>query len=191
MATSDVEIGNRALQKLGAKRILTLTDDSVNARAVNAAFNPVKLAELEEHDWVCATKRAEIAADGTAPAWGKANSFTLPPDFVRLANDYPEDNLNSKDWQIEGKKIFTDDAAPLYIRYIYNVTDPNEMSPLLREAISARLALELCEEITQSNTKKAALEAEYKDIIARAKKSNAVQSIPVVPAEDTWITCRS
>lgn len=188
---SKVEICNRALQKLGAKRITSLDQDAVNARACNVAYEPVKLAELRDHPWSFAIKRATLAADSTAPDWGRANAFQLPSDFVKLLSPYPEDNDNSIDHQIEGKKIYTDEDDPLYIRYIYDVTDPNEMDSLFREAFSTRLALELCEELTQSNAKKADLESEYDRIIRRARRANAIESVSAKPPEDEWITVRN
>lgn len=187
---SVVGICNRALQKLGAAPITSLSENSKNARACNLAFEPVKLAELRSHPWNFAITREELAADATEPAWGRANSFTLPSDFVRLLPSYPEDNLNDLDFQIEGKKILTDEDAPLYIRYIYDVTDPNEMDALFREALSCKLALELCEEITQSNSKKEAVSKEYEFCIKQAKRSNAIENVAQEPPEDTWVTVR-
>jgi hypothetical protein len=184
-------MANRALQKLGAKRIVSLSDDTVAARACNVAFEPVKLALLRKHIWSFSIKRASLAADATAPDWGKAYSYTLPSDWIKMADDYPEDNFNTKDWEIEGRKIFTDDAAPLYIRYIYNVTDPNEMDALFRELFSTELALELCEELTQSNTKKAALETDAEKILRESRKANAIEKISAQPPEDTWLTVRA
>jgi hypothetical protein len=188
---STVEICNRALQKLGASRITSLTQDNKNARACNVAYEPVKLAVLRDHTWNCSIQRAEIAADATEPEWGRANSFTLPSDFVRLVDDYPEDNTLQKDWQIEGRKILTDYDDPIYIRYVYNVTDPNEMDSLLREAISAALAVELCEELTQSNTKKAALKEDYELILRRAKRTNAIENVAQDAPESSWLSSRS
>ena len=48
---SKVEIANRALQKLGAKRIASLSEDSRNARAINAAYDTLREAELRAHTW--------------------------------------------------------------------------------------------------------------------------------------------
>lgn len=188
---SKVEIANRALQLLGAKRIVSLTEDSRNARAINAAFEPVKLAELRKHPWCFATKRAQLAASSTTPLFTRSNSFPLPSDFVRLLPPDPEVNFNDLDWVIEGKNIITNDSAPLDVRYIYDVTDPNEMDALFREALSAKLAEELCEEITQSNTKKAVAKDAYKDVIADAKRANAIEKPADKPPEDEWVTCRS
>jgi hypothetical protein len=188
---SEVEICNRALQKLGAKRITSLTQDSANARACNVAYAVVRDAELRAHPWNFSVKRAELAAESPAPTWGRANAFPLPSDFLRSLPPYPEDNANDFDHQIEGRKILTNETSPLYIRYVYKVTDPNEMDSLFREALAAKLALELCEEITQSNTKKQILMEDYKMAIREARRTNAIENVAQDPPEDTWITARA
>lgn len=190
MAQSEVQICNRALQMLGAERILSLSDRSVNARACSAAYDSCRRRELEDHIWIFATKRFSLAADGTAPEWGKQNAFTLPDDFVRLAPQYPESNFNDKDWEIEGRKIFSNNSAPLEGRYIYDIQDPAVFSPLFCEALSARMAVEMCEELTQSNPKKVGVKDDYNLVIARARKSNAIQRIPAKSPDATWITAR-
>lgn len=188
---SNVEIANRALQKLGAKRIVSLTEDSRNGRAVNACFEIVKRSVLTSHPWSAAIKRVQLAADSSGPDFGPTNSYTLPSDFLRLLPPDPDLNQNDLDWQIEGRKILTDDSAPLDVRYIYDVTDPNEMGELLREAISMKIAYELAEELTQSNSKKQEAFMAYKEAIAEAKRANAIQRVSPVPPDDEWITVRN
>lgn len=188
---SEVEICSRALQKLGASRITSLTENTVNARACNFSYTKVRDAELEDHPWNFAVMRAQLAADATPPVFGRANAFELPADFIKLLPTYPEDNVNSLDHQIEGRKIYTDDGAPLEIRYIGRIIDPNLMTPLFRETLSAKLAYELAEELTQSNSKKKTADEDYKDQIARAKKSNAFARVSSPPPEDKYITVRA
>lgn len=190
MAASVVGICNRALQKLGAARITSLSEDSVNARACNTAWEACRLAELRKHPWSCAIQRASLAADATAPDWGRANAFTLPSDYIRLVKPYPEDNSYTLDYVIESGKILSDEDAPLYIRYVGDVTDAAQMDPLLREAISCRMAIEMCEEITQSNSKKAGVKADYTEVIAEAKRANAIEQVPSTQPDDEWITVR-
>jgi hypothetical protein len=50
--------------------------------------------------------------------------------------------------------------------------------------------MELCEEITQSNSKKADAKAMYDEILAQAKKANAIEKVAERPPEDEWITIR-
>lgn len=187
---SEVEICNRALQKLGAGRIASLIENSTAARACNTAYEPLRDAELREHTWNFAKDRAQIAADAVEPVFGKARSFTLPSNCLRVLPPYPAMNMNDRDWVIEGRKIYTDDSAPLDLRFIKQVTDPNEMDPLFREALAARMAKEMCEALTQSNTKWQLQEADYKNTIAKAKRTNAIESVPQDPPEDSWITVR-
>lgn len=191
MAISDVDVCNRALQKLGAKRITSLTENSPNARDCNAAYEILRDAELRKHPWSFARKRASLAADGTDPAFGYDKRYALPTDFLRLT----EENSNElrtqyPDLQIEGRYILTDNDAPLQVVYIATVSDPNEFDALFVEALASKIAYELCEKITQSNTKKAAAGADYRDAIREAKRTNAIERPSLEPPEDTWVTAR-
>lgn len=187
---SDVSICNRAMQKLGAKRIVDFDEDSVNARECAACFEELRDAELRAHPWAFAAKRAQLAASTDAPAFGPANAFPLPEDFLRLLPVDPEYLTNEDDWRIEGRQILTNDSAPLNIRYVYRVEDANEMDALFRESLASRIAYELCEKLTQSNQKKEAAAQDYKRAISEAKRANAIEKIAEEPPEDTWLSVR-
>lgn len=187
---SKVEIVNRALQKLGASTIVSLSDNSVNARAANLSYEPVKLMELRKHTWNFATKTFSLAADATAPDFEYSYSYTLPSDWIMLVAPYPNMKSEDLDWQVQGGKIYTNDSAPLQGRYIWDVQDPNLMDALFREALSCSLANELCELLTQSNSKQATVAAMYKETINMAKRQNAIEKPPVTFPDDKWITAR-
>jgi len=189
--SSKVEIANRALQILGAKRIVSLTEDSRNARAIAAAYEPVKRAEIRKHPWSFAIKRVQLAADATAPIFTRSNSFPLPSDYLRILPPDPEVNMNDLDWIIEGRNIITNDSAPLDVRYLWDVQDPNLFDSTFRELLAAKLAEQLCEELTQSNTKVATAQAFYKDALAEAKRTNAIEKVAEKPPEDEWVTIRN
>jgi len=205
---SDVDICNRALQKLGAKRIAALAEASVSARAVNLAYPIIRKSELRKYDWNFAITRVQLAADTPAPTWGRSNSYTLPADFLKLTNSYPEtfysaDNntlsfgsstsaTGQSDWVIEaGNKIVTNQTAPLNVRYIADITDTTTWDSIFCEVVSTALAIEVCEEITQSNSKKAALMQEYLQLIGDAKHASSIEIAPADPAPDTYLTCRN
>lgn len=205
---SVTDIANRALQKLGAKRITSLSQDSVNARSANACYENLRDAELQAHEWSFSIERVQLAADAAAPAFGRANAFTLPSDYLRIARPDPNvvgtagwwaggveftgavNGSGGSDWIIEGTKILTDESAPLDVRYVKRVTDPNVMVALFREALASRMALEMCEELTQSNSKKEGLRADYIAAIREARRVNAILKNPAFPPQDEWLTVR-
>lgn len=206
---SEVEIANAALQKLGAARIVDLTDNSVAARACNNCYERLRDKELRAHRWNFAISRAQLAASTTSPAFGPAYAYPLPADFLRLAPLDPENIAGSglsipgtivtfgasMDWRIEnhldGRAILSNEGAPLNIRYVAIVTDPNLMDALFREALACRMAEEMCEEITQSNVKKADARTDYKAAIQEAKLTNALENVPEQSADSSWVTSRA
>jgi hypothetical protein len=190
--SSVVEVCNRALQKLGASRITDLTDNSKAARACATAYEPVRDAALRRHVWNFSVKRAQLAASTVAPMFGPANAYPLPADWLRLLPPKTEDGcVIETDWQIENGTVVTNDGAPLNVRYVARVTDPNAFDVLFREALACYLAVEMCEELTQSGTKKQQLRDELRDLLAEAKRTNAIEkNNPAEAVDDPWIRAR-
>lgn len=183
--SSEVDICNLALQRLGAKAISSLSEDSTAGRECNRVYAHARDSELRAHPWNFARVRASIAADATAPIFGFANSFPLPVDYLRLL---PDNEVT--DWQIEGRSILTDDGAPLKIVYLKRVTDPNEFDELFIDLLVARLAVDMAEKITQSNTKKEDAATSYTLAKREARKVNSFENIGGEPPQDDWITAR-
>lgn len=157
---SQVEICNRALTKLGASRITSLSDANKGARAMSALWDTVRRAELRKRPWSFALRRASLASLSTAPTWGFALAYQLPSDFLRLTQvsdiylipgmtDYREGDDSA--YAIEGSQLLTDFSAPLKIRYIADVTDTGFFDALFVEVMASKLAYEACYDITQSN----------------------------------------
>lgn len=188
---SETTIANLALQKLGAKRVTLITDANPQARSARACYEHCRDIELAKYVWTFAVARASIAADATAPDWGRARSFQLPSDYIRLAPNYSEDvSPVDKDWVIEGRKIYTNDSDPLYVRYVQRVEDVNRMHPLFREVVACSMALQMCEEITQSNPKKSAAMDDYRKAVREARAVQAIEKGAVVLPDSEWTTER-
>ena len=143
---STVDICNGALNQLGATTILSLTEDSKNARLCNSRYTQVRDAVFRSHPWNCLQKRIELAVDTTAPAWGFSFAYTLPSDCLRLLRilDY------ESNYKVEGRKILSNTSS-MRILYIARVTDPNEYDELLRETLSAALGADIAFGITSNN----------------------------------------
>lgn len=188
--SSNVSVCNSALSKLGADRIVSLTDNSGNARACNAAYERVRDRLLRRHPWNFAIRRAQLAASSTPPTFTRSARYPLPADFLRLLPPDPEENLNSLDWQIENGAIVTNDGAPLNVRYVARITDPNEMDSLFLELWATDLAFDICEEVTGSNAKKESLRLDSKQLVAEARKVNAFENVAGAPPTDVFLTAR-
>jgi hypothetical protein len=144
---STVDICNGALNQLGATTILSLTEDSKNARLCNSRYTQVRDGLFRTHPWNCLQKRVELAADTDAPAWGFSYAYTLPADCLRLLRilDY------NSNYKVEGRKILSNTSS-MKILYIGRITDPNEYDELLRETLSASLAADIAFAVTSNNT---------------------------------------
>lgn len=188
--SSVVDICNIALQKLGASRIVSLTQDNENARECNLLYEQARDAELRAHPWNFAIKRAQLAASSTAPTHGYTNAFPLPSDCLRLLPLDQRDNFLSNDWQIEGRSILTNEGGPLNIRYIARVTDPNRFDALFIESMACRLAESLNEKLTQSNSKGELIRRDRTLALREARKINAFENNSHQTPDDSWITVR-
>lgn len=192
---SQVGICNRALTKLGEKRITSLDEDSKPAAALNSMYDDVLDACLREHVWSFAKTRTQLAALADPPLFGFGYQYRLPADFLRLIQIgqflvYPRTDTRGL-FSIENGNILTDLTAPLHIRYTKRVTDPNAMDALFREAFACRLAAEACESLTQSSTKRQAAWAEHDRAIAQAIRVNAIERPSQPIADDTWLEARN
>lgn len=210
--TTQTSIANRALQLVGYKPIGSLQDNDRGARAINRAYYPVLESVLRENYWSFSIQRAIVPASTIKPAFGKANYFPVPGDFLMLAPPdqnpnytfgavpvppvQPNSGLQYNDWQIEqmgenqGLAIATNCPSPLQFRYVSNDIQENSFDSCFAEAFAIRLAIEVCEELTQSNTKLSNLAQMYKQKMALAKQRNSFEEQPVQPPVDSYILVR-
>lgn len=189
MAT-ETDIVNQGLLLLGASQIGSLSESSPNAIAANLIYADTRDALIRTYMWKFAIRRVQLNASGTPPIFGRSNAYDLPSDYLALLPPYPEDNLEQLDWIVENGQIVTDCSEPLDVRYIAQVTDTTKFDPLFRKALSAALALELAEQITQSNTKIANISTIFSNVVRDARQQNAFEQVNHLPPLDEWITVR-
>lgn len=196
---SQVEILNRALIKLGAGQITSITDNNKQARALSALWDTVRKAELTRNFWNFALARTTLAALSSTPAWGFGYQYQLPVDFLKLAQindtfiapgqiDYR--NMDDSPYAIEGTTVLTDFPAPLKIRYVKDVTDCSFFDPLFVDMMASKLAYEACYTITQSRDGQKAAMDDYKLSLREARVSNAIAKPPQGLPDGEWILGR-
>lgn len=188
--TTKVEIANRALQRVGAKRIGSFEERSREAEAVAACYDFLKRAELSQSLWTFAIRRVQLAPDATPPSYGRANQYTLPPGYLRRAPDDPTYDTFPTDYLIEGGKLLTDVGTTLELRYVDGDVDESMFHPLFADALSMRIGAEICEELTQSSAKLDRLENAYNFTLMRAKRINAIEGGPINDEIDEFVAVR-
>lgn len=181
---SAVDISNAALNTLGASNIISLTEDSKAGRLINQRYNDVRDAVFRSHNWNSLIRRASLARNTVAPAFGYLHQYPLPADCLRVLEfsngtlTYPKDNMTDNSggpvYVVEGRQLLTDEAT-VFIKYISRVEDPNEYDTLLLDTISARLAMEICYAITGSNSMISTTKALYDEKIKEARFVDATE----------------
>lgn len=196
---SKTDVMNRALTKLGDSRITSPTDDDEKAIVLNAMFDTLRDAELRKNNWNFAIKRDQIAALVSTPSFGFEYEYQLPGDCLRILmidDRYVGYSLAGyrtlpeQDWQIEGRKILTDIAAPLKIKYVYSVTNVGDWDPLFVEYFACSLAFEAAERLAQGGTRKDRIKQDKRDALVEAISSDAIENPPELIADDSWIMSR-
>jgi hypothetical protein len=196
--TTDVGICNLALQRLGARTISALNENSTAARACNRVYEHARDTEIRAYSWSFARARASLAASTTVPAFGFLKQYQLPADFIRLIPSRvlgttvtTEGGIDPNiDWQIEGRFILTNDSSPLKIVYLKKVTDEETFDDLFSELLVSRIAMDVCEKVTQSNTKKKDATERYVFAQKEAKKINAFERPPIDFPQSEWVLAR-
>lgn len=187
-SSSQVQIVNRALQKLGATRISSMTQNHPNARSMSAAYDPVRRKLLRSYQWSFAKKRASVPALSTQTVFGGLYQYPVPTDFIQLLrSNLPDGPFGRNDWEIENGNIITSDGSPLQFRYIADITDPGQFDPYFAEALACVLAYECCDEITGSVEKRQMLQKDMQAVLREARYANAFERDADVPNEDDWV----
>lgn len=199
-----IDWANRALDKVGEKPITSLDDGTKAANLVKRAFAIVRDSELRKRRWSFSIKRKQLAADATAPLFGYGAQYTLPTDCLRVLSvvsidlgpdlsDYHGDG-DSALYRIEGRKILYGSsgatATALPLRYIASIEDTTQWDACFGEAFACKLAMELAEPLTGSDSKRQMAAAEYREALAEAQRANALELPPRQISDDSWIMAR-
>ena len=183
---SVVDICNQAMDLLGASTIISLEENSKEARLCNRRFNTVRDAVIRSHPWNCAIVRAELAEETTPPPFGFAHQFLLPldPYCLRVLSFFTNNvdaEISPYDsqvmYKIEGRKILTDEET-CRITYLARVTNTEDFDSLLTNAIAYRLASETAYAITGSNSVAQSMYSLYEQRIRDAKSMDALEGKP-------------
>lgn len=194
---AEIDIKNLALSKLGAERMLSDAEASVQARVMNLHYGPSRDAVLASDNWTFAMKRAVLPVLAEKPAFEWSNQYQLPEDCIRLvqinrmwwchiaAGAY---NGIEKAFEVEGRYVLTDISGPLQIRYVSRVTDTSIFQPIFVQALATWLAREGGPTLNNlSQNARGVMLGEYKAILQSARYANVIETAPSrIPSGGVW-----
>jgi hypothetical protein len=185
LAADATTICNSALRKIGAKEITSLSEDTKAAKLCNAQYSISRDFLFSIYAWNFAIKRATLTADVTAPAWGYANRFALPNDFIRLLEIRPK----YAKYQIENGYILSN-VDEMDVRYVYQNTTTTTYSKEFDEALAYHLASELAYALIQSNELATQMFSKSEFWVSRAKMVDSANSTPISQDPNDWVNAR-
>lgn len=188
MATySTTAIVNKALVLCGATTISSITDDTPNARALNAVYEIARKAILCECGWSFALTRSTLSTAGalTLVAWtytSEAYVYSRPSAALRIVDVSDSDAI----WREEGDYIVSD-TNNLGAKYVFDQSDPSKWSPFFVAAFIDKLASDICFMILNSTQKAEAFLAKYEKVsLPRALAENSQTGTQQLAKDDAW-----
>lgn len=185
MASSEVEICNSALIKVGSDRIISLGDDNERARIVSEQYPKVRDELLRSHPWNFAIARVQIASTGT-PLFEYTHEFQLPSDCLRVLGT---DLYSGDEFKIEGRKILSNNGL-IKIKYLKRITDVTLFDANFAETLACKLAADICYRLTNSASQAAQLYQLYVKTLQDARSFDAQEGTADRIISDEWLLTR-
>ena len=188
---SETGICNSALLKIGATRITSLTQGTKNANACQELYPTLRDDLLRQHAWNFAVKRRKLAQLSDEPTYEFDHAHQLPTDWLRVLAVHGDDAAYSiPEYRIEESKTLLASVDEVWLTYVRQVTDPNEMTSDFRQVLSGYLARELAVPIAESNTLWERMDVEYRRGLRRARSVDSIEDFPVKRPDGSWLTAR-
>lgn len=187
MASSAVDICNSALIKVGADRIISLTEDNQRARLCNEQYSKLRDDLLRAHPWNFAIKRVELAQSSTAPAFDYDYAFDIPSDCLRvLGTDLTSDD----DFKIEAGRRIVCNSSALSLKYIAQITDVGYFDSVFTECLAFKIAADIAYSLSGSASLAELLYRQYKEKLSEARSFDAQEGSADRILSDEWINSR-
>lgn len=192
MATSSVDIVNRALRKVDNSVVQSLTENTETGLSVRDVYDESRQYVLNCAAWTFAIKRSVLARFTAAPVFGYSYMYGLPSDMIRPVDLFSDsaETVRLRDFRKESQGIACD-ATAVYCRYVFDLEDANKMTPLFRAALEDHLAYRFALDLPGSRSLAGDhLERFERVSLPRAYSNDAMNDGDYHQPETSWITER-
>lgn len=196
--TTEVDIVNLGLRRIGARPITTMDDTTPNGAIASDVYATERDTLLRAHTWNFAVARASLTKSGTAPTFEYANAFELPDDFLRVIAVYDNEagdgavRYKMETLEISGTfmQIVATGASDLWLKYVRQVTEPDLMTPQFRNLLGLRCARFFAIGVANSNTLLKLVDDELQIARREAKSIDGMEDFPDSLPEGSWVASR-
>lgn len=198
---SKTGIANKALLKIGAKRISDLDDSNdPNVTSINDIYDSVRQEVLSEAPWSFAIQQVALTSltlAATLPALGDGINYAygLPSDFLEIYMlsvpcQYRIQMLQTPYVTSPTLALLSDQSTLAGMRYIFDNDDPTTYGAKFYEAMACKLALELCFKVSEAQGMVDRMAAAYAKALLSAISWDANTSIPDQAVANEWFIAR-
>ena len=188
MATG-VSICSNALLMLGSQTINDFADEENLDRAKLCAnlYPTVRDDMLRAHPWNCCIKRAVLAPDAVAPAFGYDYAFELPSDFSRVLE--VGSSGQQIDYLVEGRSIQANTTV-LELRYVFRNEVENTWDAHLVKLVTLAMAAAMAYPVTQSAAMQQTMEQKLETSLRRARAVDGQEDPPQTLGDERLYSAR-
>jgi len=178
MASTEIEIVNKALFLMGEEEIASFTEESVAAKVANVLYPLTRDEVSRRHPWNCLITQEILTKLVDTPPFenGFSTLYNLPTDCLKVL-DVDEDigrATRSKGrhlfpFMITGRQIQTDVTTGINLTYIKRETDVTLYDAGLVEVIATKLAADMVYKLSGSTTNMQLLQQKYEFTLKAAR----------------------
>jgi hypothetical protein len=191
MATyTTIALLNKALVLCGAASINAITDDTPNARALNAIYDISRKSILTECKWTFSTTRSTLSTVATTTiAWFHIEEgyvYTRPSAALRIW----EMSDCQAIWREEYGYIISN-TANLGAKYCMDHSEVGVWPPKFVEAFIDKLCSDICFMILNSASKAESFLSKYQKVsLPQAKTENSQTGTQQQARDDEWLSSK-
>lgn len=195
MPSSETEIVNSALIKIGEQTVTSLDDNREQAQIAKRQYSLKRDELLRTYRWNFALARRELAPEAEDPPFGFGSKFLMPTDALRIISIYdPSQRLRNytatdQDWKVEGRYVLAN-GDKIEIFYIRRVTNVLEFDALFAEALAWFLAQDIAFALSTGPQMLQQLRNGFSQAIRNARFADAIEGKPEVLESSEWLESR-
>ena len=176
MSLTALALCSRALLRLGAQPIASLTEGTAEAEVAANLYPGVRDAVLSAHPWSFASGQTTLPRLAATPLADFAHAFQLPNGFLRALSAGTEGRGRGITYRISEGRLHSD-ATQVTLSYIFR-PDESAFPPFFAACLVARLAAEFCLPLTESASRAEILFRLAEQELRAARQIDSQQDTP-------------